>query len=37
MQESQTNNHKLQTPSVGIIMGSDSGMKVMEEADKSFK
>ena len=34
MSELQTTNYKLQTPSVGIIMGSDSDMKVMEEAAK---
>jgi 5-(carboxyamino)imidazole ribonucleotide mutase len=34
MPKPQTSNYKLQTPSVGIIMGSDSDMKVMEEAAK---
>ncbi|MEJ7823355.1 MAG: 5-(carboxyamino)imidazole ribonucleotide mutase [Chitinophagaceae bacterium] len=34
MPKPQTINNKLQTPSVGIIMGSDSDMKVMEEAAK---
>ena len=34
MSELQTTNFTLQTPSVGIIMGSDSDMKVMEEAAK---
>ncbi len=37
MRESKTTNHKLQTPTVGIIMGSDSDMKVMEEAAKVLK
>jgi 5-(carboxyamino)imidazole ribonucleotide mutase len=37
MGESQTNNHKLQTYSVGIIMGSDSDMKVMDAAAKVLK
>jgi len=34
MPKPQTSNYKLQTLSVGIIMGSDSDMKVMEEAAK---
>ena len=34
MSELQTTNHKPETFSVGIIMGSDSDMKVMEEAAK---
>ncbi len=34
MSELQTTNHKLQTFSVGIIMGSDSDLKVMEDAAK---
>jgi 5-(carboxyamino)imidazole ribonucleotide mutase len=34
MSELQTTNHKLQTISVGIIMGSDSDLKIMEDAAK---
>ena len=34
MSQLQTRNHKLQTFSVGIIMGSDSDLKVMEAAAK---
>ncbi len=37
MSELQTTNYKPQTFSVGLIMGSDSDMKVMEEAAKVLK
>jgi 5-(carboxyamino)imidazole ribonucleotide mutase len=37
MSQPQTINHKLQTFSVGIIMGSDSDLKVMEDAAKILK
>jgi phosphoribosylaminoimidazole carboxylase, PurE protein len=37
MAELQTTNHKPQTLSVGIIMGSDSDLKIMDEAAKILK
>ncbi len=37
MSKLQTTNYKLQTCSVGIIMGSDSDLKVMEDAAKILK
>lgn len=37
MSELQTKNYKLHTPPVGIIMGSDSDLKVMEDAAKILK
>ena len=33
----QTTNHKLQTPLIGIIMGSDSDLHVMQAADDILK
>ncbi len=37
MAELQTTNHKLQTPVVGIIMGSDSDLNVMQAASDILK
>src|SRR5213592_1219710 len=37
MSEPQTTNHKLQTPVVGIIMGSDSDLHVMQGASDILK
>jgi len=37
MSELQTTNHKLQTPIVGIIMGSDSDLPVMQAASDILK
>ena len=37
MPKPPTTNHKLQTFSVGIIMGSDSDLKIMDEAAKILK
>jgi len=37
MTELQTTNHKLQTPVVGIIMGSDSDLNVMQAASDILK
>ena len=37
MPELQTTNHKLQTPVVGIIMGSDSDLNVMQAASDILK
>jgi 5-(carboxyamino)imidazole ribonucleotide mutase len=37
MTELQTTNHKLQTPIVGIIMGSDSDLNVMQAASDILK
>jgi len=37
MTELQTTNHKLQTPIVGIIMGSDSDLPVMQAASDILK
>ena len=37
MAELQTTNHKLQTPIVGIIMGSDSDLNVMQAASDILK
>ena len=37
MSELQTKNHKLQTPLVGIIMGSDSDLKIMKDAAEILK
>jgi 5-(carboxyamino)imidazole ribonucleotide mutase len=37
MAELQTTNHKLQTPIVGIIMGSDSDLPVMQAASDILK
>ena len=37
MEELQTTNHKLQTPLVGIIMGSDSDLHIMQAAADILK
>ncbi len=37
MSEPQTTNHKLQTPVIGIIMGSDSDLHVMQAASDILK
>ena len=37
MDQLQTTNHKLQTPLVGIIMGSDSDLPIMQQAADILK
>lgn len=37
MEEPQTANHKLQTPQVGVIMGSDSDLHIMQAAADILK